>query len=133
MLLRFLQKTARRWERHKIPVVLALHDERATTPMRLTATDISASGCYVETSFLFIIGTSLKVDLWIASEKLTTVLPCAHQRSGTWHGNRIHRFETRRPAAIPRISQGVESLGLFDRTTKQQGQGLREGLIDCDF
>ena len=34
----------RRWERHKISVVLALHDERATTPMRLTATDISASG-----------------------------------------------------------------------------------------
>ncbi len=40
--------------------------------MRLTATDISASGCYVETIFLFTIGTSLKVDLWIASESFTT-------------------------------------------------------------
>jgi len=62
----------RRWERHKISVVLALHDERVTTPMRLTATDISASGCYVETIFPLSIGTSLTVDLWIASEKLTT-------------------------------------------------------------
>ena len=65
-------QNCRRWERHKISVVLALHDERATTPMRLTATDISASGCYVETIFPLSIGTSLKVDLWIASEKLTT-------------------------------------------------------------
>ena len=65
-------ENCRRWERHKISVVLALHDERATTPMRLTATDISASGCYVETIFPLTIGTSLKVDLWIASEKLTT-------------------------------------------------------------
>jgi len=68
----FPPENCRRWERHKISVVLALHDERATTPMRLTATDISASGCYVETIFPLIIGTSLKVDLWIASEKLTT-------------------------------------------------------------
>ena len=65
-------QNCRRWERHKISVVLALHDERANTPMRLTATDISASGCYVETIFPLSIGTSLKVDLWIASEKLTT-------------------------------------------------------------
>jgi hypothetical protein len=65
-------QSRRRWERHKISVVLALHDERVTTPMRLTATDISASGCYVETISPLPIGTSLKVDLWIASEKITT-------------------------------------------------------------
>lgn len=65
-------QNCRRWERHKISVVLELHDERASTPMRLTATDISAGGGYVETIFPLSIGTSLKVDLWIASEKLTT-------------------------------------------------------------
>jgi PilZ domain len=62
----------RRWERHKISVVIALHDEQATTPMRITATDVSASGCYVETMSPLSIGTSLMVDLWIAAEKLTT-------------------------------------------------------------
>ena len=65
-------QSCRRWERHKISVVIALHDERTSTSMRLTATDISASGCYVETIFPLSIGTSLKVDLWIESEKVTT-------------------------------------------------------------
>ena len=65
-------QNCRRWERHKISVVLVLHDERVATPMRLTATDISAGGCYVESIFPLSIGTSLKVDLSIASEKLTT-------------------------------------------------------------
>jgi hypothetical protein len=65
-------QNCRRWERHKISVVLALHDGRATTPMRLTATDISGSGCYVETIFPLSIGTSLKVDLSIESEQVTT-------------------------------------------------------------
>ena len=65
-------QNCRRWERQKISVILALHDERTNTPMRLTATDISASGCYVETIFPLSIGTGLMVDLWIASEKLTT-------------------------------------------------------------
>jgi hypothetical protein len=68
----------RRWERHKVSVVIALHDERAPTPMRVTATDISASGCYVETIVPFSIGTSLKVDLWIGLEKITKRAPlCA--------------------------------------------------------
>ena len=65
-------QNCRRWERHKISVVIALHDEQSTTPLRVTATDVSASGCYVETMSPLSIGTSLKVDFWIASEKLTT-------------------------------------------------------------
>ena len=62
----------RRWERHKIPVVIALHDEWAPVPTRITATDISASGCYVETILPAPIGTSLNADLWIGEEKITT-------------------------------------------------------------
>jgi hypothetical protein len=66
------QQSRRKWERHKISVVIAVQDERASTLRRLTATDISASGCYVETHVPFSIGTSLKVELWIATEKVTT-------------------------------------------------------------
>ena len=47
-----LWQKRRRWERHKISVVLALHDEGATTPMRLTATDISAVAVMSRLSFL---------------------------------------------------------------------------------
>jgi len=62
----------RRWERHKISVVIALHDEWAPVPTRITATDISASGCYVETILPATIGTSLIADLWIGEERITT-------------------------------------------------------------
>jgi PilZ domain len=85
-------QSRRRWERHKISVVVALHDERVTTPTRLTATDISASGCYVETILPLPIGTSLKVDLWIASEKITT------------------RSFVR--TSDPRLGMGIEFMGL---------------------
>src|SRR6201997_3927372 len=36
----------RRWDRHKISILIALHDERTSVPTRVTATDISGSGCY---------------------------------------------------------------------------------------
>jgi hypothetical protein len=62
----------RRWQRHKISVVIALHNEWLTIPMRVTATDISASGCYVETLSPSAIGTGFKVDLCIGEEKITT-------------------------------------------------------------
>jgi hypothetical protein len=62
----------RRFERHKISVVIALHDERVTIPIGVTATDISPSGCYVETLCPSSIGTGFKVDLCIAEQKITT-------------------------------------------------------------
>ena len=62
----------RRWERHKISIVITLRDEWARVPTRITATDISASGCYVETILPAPIGTSLNADLWIGEEKITT-------------------------------------------------------------
>lgn len=62
----------RKWERHKISVVIALHDEWTPVPTRITATDISASGCYVETILPAPIGASLIADLWIGEEKITT-------------------------------------------------------------
>jgi hypothetical protein len=62
----------RRWARHKISVVMALHHHEAVAPMRVTATDISASGCYVETIVPRPIGTCLNANLWISEEKLTT-------------------------------------------------------------
>lgn len=62
----------RRWPRHKISVLIALHDEWSRVPMRVTATDISACGCYVETILPGDIGTRFNADLWIGEEKLTT-------------------------------------------------------------
>lgn len=60
----------RRWARHKIDFTIALHGEQ--TLVRVTATDISGSGCYVEMLSPFPIGTSLDAELWIGPERVTT-------------------------------------------------------------
>ena len=62
----------RRWARHKIAFPFALHDERAAIPMRVTATDVSGSGCYVETLSPFSVGARLIAELWIGQERVTT-------------------------------------------------------------
>jgi hypothetical protein len=38
----------RRWERHKITILIALYDERSSVPIRIPATDVSGRGCYVK-------------------------------------------------------------------------------------
>ena len=60
----------RRWARHKIAFPMTLHDER--TPVRITATDISGSGCYIEMLSPFPIGTGLGAELWMGAERVTT-------------------------------------------------------------
>lgn len=65
-------KHQRRWDRHKIPVLITLRTDWSNVPIRVTASDISASGCYVETISPFPIGTAFSTDLTFGVEKLTT-------------------------------------------------------------
>lgn len=65
-------KHQRRWDRHKIPVLITLRTDWSNVPIRVTASDISASGCYVETISPFPIGTAFSTDLAFGVEKLTT-------------------------------------------------------------
>src|ERR1700758_4517427 len=62
----------RRYARHRISFPLEARDERVKTPMRVNATDISGSGCYVETILPLPVGTTLKVDFWVDTDKTTT-------------------------------------------------------------
>jgi hypothetical protein len=62
----------RRRARHKVNINLELRDERTNIPMRVSATDISGNGCYVESILPLPAGTQLKVALWMDQEKLTT-------------------------------------------------------------
>ena len=59
----------RRWVRHKIDFPITLHDEKAL--VRVTATDVSGSGCYVEMLSPFPIGTGLSAELWIGTQRGT--------------------------------------------------------------
>lgn len=82
----------RRWDRHKIAILIALHDERTPIPIRVTATDISGSGCYVETLSPFPIGTGLGAELWMGMERVMT------------------RALVR--TSDPRVGMGIEFVGL---------------------
>jgi PilZ domain-containing protein len=62
----------RRFARHRISFPLEVRDERVQTPMRVNATDISGNGCDVETILPLPIGTTLRVDFWIDTEKFST-------------------------------------------------------------
>src|ERR1700686_555363 len=61
----------RRFQRHKISFPVELRDERVNTPMRVSATDISGNGCYVETVMPFPVSTLLRIDFWIDQERVS--------------------------------------------------------------
>ena len=61
----------RRWPRHKISFPLELRDERVQTPMRISATDVSGNGCYVETIMPLPVGTVLRVEFFMQTERVT--------------------------------------------------------------
>ena len=62
----------RRFARHKVSMPMEVRDERVNTPMRVNATDISGSGCYIETILPLAKGTTLKVEFWRDTEKMVT-------------------------------------------------------------
>jgi hypothetical protein len=62
----------RRRQRHKVGFPLELRDERNNVPLRINATDISGSGCYIETLTPFAIGTTLQVEFWMEQERINT-------------------------------------------------------------
>lgn len=62
----------RRFARHKITFPLELRDTRSGASMQTNATDISGSGCYVETLMPLPLGTEIKIAFWMESAKVTT-------------------------------------------------------------
>lgn len=58
----------RRFYRHKIRLPIELRDERVKAPTRISATDISGNGCYVETMLPLPVGTVLRVEFYLDSE-----------------------------------------------------------------
>ena len=60
----------RQWPRHKISFPIELRDERVQAPMRINATDVSGNGCYVETILPLPIGTVLRVDFYLDSQRI---------------------------------------------------------------
>lgn len=62
----------RRFQRHKIRFALEFREERVKTPMRVSASDMSGNGCYVEIGSPLPITTILRVDFWLDQERIST-------------------------------------------------------------
>jgi hypothetical protein len=86
----------RRFQRHRISFPLEFRDERVNTPMRVSATDISGNGCYVETAMPLTLQSVLKVDFWIDQEHVVATAS----------------VRTRDPG----VGMGIEFTGLPDDT-----------------
>lgn len=108
----------RRWERHKILVVIAIY-QRSAAPMRVTATDISAAGCYVETISPFSIGTGLTVDLCFAGESITT--PAFVRTSDPGVGMGIE-FVGLKPAEQQRFQEYLKAMNPWAHSIERQKQ-----------
>jgi hypothetical protein len=93
------QDNRRKFARHRISYPLELRDERVNTPLRVNATDVSGNGCYVETIMPLPIGTSLRVDLWIEEQRLSSTAV----------------VRTRDPG----VGMGIEFTGLPEGSKKQ--------------
>ena len=92
-------KGQRRWERHKIILGITLHPERSSVPLRVSATDLSASGCYVESLAPLPVGTSLTAEWFFGAQKITA--------------------RTFVRSCDPQVGMGIEFMGL---TSEQQHQ-----------
>ena len=61
----------RRFPRVKSALALELRYAGCTAPVRATTSEISLSGCYIETMFTLDVGTELDVVIWLDGQKLT--------------------------------------------------------------
>ena len=62
----------RRRARHRVDINLELRDERTNIPMRVSVTDVSGNGCYIESILPLPVGTNLNALIWMGEEKLTS-------------------------------------------------------------
>jgi len=60
----------RRYPRHKISFPLELREKHVEAPMRINATDVSGSGCYIETLLPLPVKTFVWVDLYMHTEHI---------------------------------------------------------------
>jgi hypothetical protein len=108
----------RRYARHRISFPVEVRDERVNTPMRVNATDVSGSGCYVETILPLAIRTTLRVDFWIDSDHISTSAVVRTSDPGVGMGvefigltpDRQQRLQTHLEKIDPRIATNFKKV-----------------------
>src|SRR5690349_21896694 len=64
-------KERRRFPRVKSAIALEVRYRGAVAPLRAMTSEVSLSGCYVETMFTLDIGTAIEIVMWLDGEKIT--------------------------------------------------------------
>jgi hypothetical protein len=65
-----LQAERRSHPRFALQVQLELHEEGSDVPIRLTTTDLSRGGCYVQTNMPLAVGIRVYLRLWLGHTAL---------------------------------------------------------------
>jgi len=60
----------RKHPRFKINVPVEVHTDASATPFRVSTSDISLGGCYIESMYPFPVGTSLELKLQVSDTLL---------------------------------------------------------------
>ena len=61
----------RRFPRVRSAIALEVRYRGAVAPLRAMTSEVSLSGCYVETMFTLDVGTTLEIVMWLDGEKIT--------------------------------------------------------------
>ena len=103
----------RRRPRHRILIDIELRDEQTRSPLRVTATDISGNGCYVESMLPYPPGTNLKAQLLMGSERLTTSAVVRTCDLGLGMGIEFMTLTTEQQDEFQRYLQRLNPGGLY--------------------
>jgi hypothetical protein len=84
----------RRFPRVKSAVALELRYPGAVAPLRATTSEVSLSGCYIETMFTLDVGTPLEIVMWLDGQKLSGKGVVATKYPQVGNGIDIKEMET---------------------------------------
>jgi len=100
----------REHQRFKIKVPIELYTDNSTSPIRGATSDLSLTGCYIETIFPFPVGTQLEIKLQLEGTLLVvgTVVTSDPQV-----GNGIH--------FIRMLPEDIEELRVFLDAAEKKG------------
>lgn len=84
----------RKFPRVKSALALELRYAGCTAPVRVTTTEISLGGCYIETMFTLDVGIPLEIVMWLDGQKLSGKGVVATKYPQVGNGIDIKEMET---------------------------------------
>ena len=107
----------REYQRVKLKVPIEIYTENSTSPLRGATSDLSLTGCYIETIFPFPVGTQLEIKLQLEG---TLLILGTVVTSDPQVGNGVHfAHVARRHRRTPRLPGCCREERISDNTNGQ--------------